>query len=160
MLLKDEVEMLKRVPIFSRIAPAKLKLLAFTSDRVSFKAGQALFHQGDQGDAAYVILSGTADILVDTPAGEIKVADVDINSIVGEIAILCDVSRTATVRATSGLEVLKISKEHFLKLLSDFPEMAVEIMRVLADRLYHTTSELTAARSRQTQQQPQPQPTH
>lgn len=158
MLLKDEVEMLKRVPIFSRIAPAKLKLLAFTSDRVSYAEGQALFHQGDFGDAAYVVLSGTADILVDTPAGEIKVADVDINSIVGEIAILCDVSRTATVKATSKLEALKISKEHFLKLLSDFPEMAVEIMRVLADRLNHTTSELTAARSRQ--KRPEPVSTH
>ncbi|MGO4439508.1 cyclic nucleotide-binding domain-containing protein [Rhizobium sp. RAF56] len=151
MLLKDEVEMLKKVPIFSRIAPAKLKLLAFTSDRVSFRDGQILFRQGDTGDAAYVVLSGTADILVETPAGQIKVADVDVNSIVGEIAILCDVSRTATVKATSSLEALRISKEHFLKLLTDFPEMAVEIMRVLADRLYHTTSELSAARSRQTQ---------
>jgi len=155
MLLKDEVEMLKRVPIFSRIAPAKLKLLAFTSDRISFRDGQILFHQGDAGDAAYVVLSGTADILVETPAGQIKVADVDVNSIVGEIAILCDVSRTATVKATSRLEALRISKEHFLKLLTDFPEMAVEIMRVLADRLYHTTSELSAARSRQTQPEPQ-----
>jgi CRP-like cAMP-binding protein len=153
MLLKDEVEMLKRVPIFARIAPAKLKLLAFTSDRVTYQSGQTLFHQGDMADAAYVVLSGTADILVDSPAGQIKVADVEVNSIVGEIAILCDVSRTATVKATSRLEALRISKEHFLKLLSDFPEMAVEIMRVLADRLNHTTSELTAARSRQSQLQ-------
>jgi CRP-like cAMP-binding protein len=151
MLLRDEVEMLRRVPIFSRIAPAKLKLLAFTSDRMTYNAGQNLFHQGDPGDAAYVVLSGTADILVASPAGDIKVADVELNSIVGEIAILCDVSRTATVRATSPLEVLRISKEHFLKLLSDFPEMAVEIMRVLADRLNHTTAELTAARSKQPQ---------
>jgi len=147
MLLRDEVEMLRRVPIFARIAPAKLKLLAFTSDRVTYRAGQILFHQGDLGDAAYVVLAGTADILVDTPNGEIKVADVDVNSIVGEIAILCDVSRTATVKATSNVEALRISKEHFLKLLSDFPEMAVDIMRVLADRLNHTTAELTAARS-------------
>ncbi len=116
------------------------------------------FIRATQGDAAYVVLSGTADILVDSPAGEIKVAEVDINSIVGEIAILCDVSRTATVKATSPLEALKISKEHFLKLLSDFPEMAVEIMRVLADRLNHTTSELTVARSRQNQ--PQSMSTH
>ncbi|MGA1803180.1 cyclic nucleotide-binding domain-containing protein [Rhizobium sp. HT1-10] len=157
MLLRDEVEMLRRVPIFARIAPAKLKLLAFTSDRVSYRTGQILFHQGDLGDAAYVVLAGTADILVDTPAGEIKVADVEVNSIVGEIAILCDVSRTATVKATSNVEALRISKEHFLKLLSDFPEMAVDIMRVLADRLNHTTAELTAARSQAT---PEPQPTH
>jgi CRP-like cAMP-binding protein len=153
MLLRDEVEMLRRVPIFSRIAPAKLKLLAFTSDRMTYNAGQDLFQQGDPGDAAYVVLSGTADILVHSQAGDIKVADVEVNAIVGEIAILCDVSRTATVRATSPLEVLRISKEHFLKLISDFPEIAVEIMRVLADRLNHTTAELTAARAAK---QPQP----
>ncbi|WP_337267173.1 cyclic nucleotide-binding domain-containing protein [Oryzifoliimicrobium ureilyticus] len=149
MLLRDEVETLRRVPLFSRIAPPKLKLLALTSDRRTYNPGQSLFRQGDQGDAAYVLLAGTADIVVDSQAGEIKVATAEPNSIVGEIAILCDVSRTATVRATSRLEVLRISKEHFLKLLSDFPEMAVEVMRVLADRLNHTTAELTAARSEQ-----------
>ncbi|WP_448816146.1 cyclic nucleotide-binding domain-containing protein, partial [Bacillus safensis] len=99
-LLKDEVEMLRRIPLFSGVAPAKLKLLAFTSDRVSYRADQALFRQGDMGDAAYVILSGTAEVSVDTPNGQIKVAEVEHDSIVGEIAILCDVLRTATVTAS------------------------------------------------------------
>jgi CRP-like cAMP-binding protein len=151
MLLKDEVEMLRRVPLFSGVAPAKLKLLAFTSERVSYKSGQVLFNQGDPADAAYVILSGAADILADSPSGEIKVAEIEHDSIVGEIAILCDVSRTATVRANSPLEALRISKDHFIKLLSDYPEMTIEIMRVLADRLSHTTTELSEARSKQKQ---------
>ena len=69
MLLKDEVGMLRRVPLFSGIEPTKLKLLAFTSDRVSYSAGQILFRQGDEGDAAYVILSGSADILVESDSG-------------------------------------------------------------------------------------------
>jgi CRP-like cAMP-binding protein len=147
MQLRDEVELLRRVPLFSGVAPTKLKLLAFTSDRVSFDSGQILFRQGDPGDAAYVVLSGSADILVNSQSGEIKVATLEPNSIVGEIAILCDVSRTATVRANGPLETLRIRKDHFLKLLAEFPEMAVEIMRVLADRLSHTTAELSEARS-------------
>lgn len=48
MLLKDEVGMLQRVPLFAAIEPTKLKLLAFTSDRVSYSAGQILFRQGDE----------------------------------------------------------------------------------------------------------------
>ncbi|WP_274626770.1 cyclic nucleotide-binding domain-containing protein [Arvimicrobium flavum] len=148
MLLKDEVGMLKRVPLFSGVEPSKLKLLAFTSDRVSYNAGQTLFHQGDEGDAAYVILSGTADILVESDAGPIKVAELEPNAIVGEIAILCDVSRTATVKATDRLEALRIKKDHFLRMLKENPEMTIEIVRVLADRLSHTTAELSAARSR------------
>jgi CRP-like cAMP-binding protein len=147
MQLRDEVELLRRVPLFAGVAPAKLKLLAFTSDRVSFDAGQALFTQGDPGDAAYVVLSGSADVLVKTQSGEIKVATLEPNSIVGEIAIICDVARTATVKANSPLETLRIRKDHFLRLLVEFPEVAVEIMRVLADRLSHTTAELSEARS-------------
>jgi CRP-like cAMP-binding protein len=147
MMLKDEAELLRRVPLFAQVAPAKLKLLAFTSDRVKYAAGQALFHQGDPGDAAFVVLSGDADVLIDTPAGEQKVAAVAPNSIVGEIAILCDVARTATVRAASPLEALRIRKEHFVELLSENPGMALEIMRVLADRLSRTTGELTLAKS-------------
>jgi CRP-like cAMP-binding protein len=147
MQLRDEVELLRRVPLFSGVAPAKLKLLAFTSDRVSFDGGQMLFKQGDPGDAAYVVLSGSVDVLVSSPSGEIKVATLGPNSIVGEIAILCDVTRNATVRANAPLETLRIPKDHFLKMLAEFPEMAVEIMRVLADRLSHTTAELSEARS-------------
>jgi CRP-like cAMP-binding protein len=147
MQLKDEVELLRRIPLFAGIAPAKLKLLAFTSERVRFRAGQTLFRQGDPGDAAYVLLTGNADILVDTPSGEIKVAEAEPNAIVGEIAILCDVSRTATVRSISDLETLRIKKDQFLRFLAEFPEMAVEIMRVLAQRLSKTTAELSEARS-------------
>ena len=140
--------MLRQVPLFSGVAPAKLKLLAFTSDRVTYAPGQLLFRQGDVGDAAYVVLSGQAEVMVDSPAGQIKVAEVDPNSIVGEIAILCNVSRTATVRATTAVEALRIRKDHFLRLLGEYPEMTVEIMRVLADRLSHTTAELTEERSK------------
>lgn len=154
MMLKDEVQMLRRVPLFAGVPPAMLKLLAFTSDRVSYDKDEAFFQQGDIGDAAYVILSGKAAVLADSPNGPIMITEVGENSIVGEIAILCEVSRTATVRAVTPTEVLRIHKEHFLKLMSDSPEMALEIIRVLADRLSHTTSELTEARSKIAEMRP------
>lgn len=147
MMLKDEVQTLRQVPLFSRVAPAKLKLLAFASDRVSYRPGETLFRQGDPGDAAYVILAGKADILAESPTGQIKVAELDDNDIVGEIAILCDISRTATVKAAVPLEALRIRKDDFLKLLADYPDMMLEILRSLADRLTRTTSELSEARA-------------
>jgi CRP-like cAMP-binding protein len=147
MILKDEVELLRRVPLFAGVEPSKLKLLAFTSDRMSFEAGQTLFEQGDPGDAAYVVLTGSAEVLVNRAGSQIKVADLEKNAIVGEIAILCDVPRTATVRAQDRLETLRISKDQFLRLLAEFPDMAIEIMRVLADRLGRTTAELSEARA-------------
>jgi len=146
-MLKDEVQTLRQIPLFAGVAPAKLKLLAFASDRVSYRTGETLFRQGDPGDAAYVILEGRADILAEAEAGQIRIAVLEDNAIVGEIAILCDVSRTATVRAAGPLEALRIRKDDFLKLLADYPDMMFEILRSLAQRLARTTSELTDARA-------------
>ena len=140
--LNEEVELLRNIPLFANIEPSKLKLLAFTSERLTFDAGQELFHQGDQGDAAYIIVVGTADVMVDTPNGPLKVAALGKNDFVGEIAILCDVPRTATVTAATELTTLKISKELFFRLISEFPQMAVEFMRELAQRLERTTADL------------------
>ena len=130
-----------------KIAPSKLKLPAFTSDRLTFAPGQELFHQGDPGDAAYIIMDGEADVTVDTPAGEISVAKVRKNDLIGEIAILCDVPRTATIKALSEVTTLAITKELFFQLVTEFPEMAVEIMRELAHRLERTTQQLREAMS-------------
>lgn len=147
MSLKNEVEQLQRVPLFADVSPAKLKLLAFTSDLVSYGPDRIMVKQGDPGDAAYVILSGSADVVIETPQGNITVDTIGKNSIVGEIAILCDVVRTATVKTVEPVTALKIRKDHFLKMMSDFPEMTVQVMRVLAERLNHTTAALTEARS-------------
>ncbi len=148
MILKDEVRMLGQVPLFAELAPAKLKLLAFTSDRVTYAADEILFRQGDVGDAAYVILKGTAEILAETPNGQIKIAEVGENSIVGEIAILCDAARTATVKAVTPIDALRIKKKVFLELLTDFPEVTIAVIRVLAERLSLTNIALTEERSK------------
>ena len=145
MSLNEEVELLRNIPLFSNIEPSKLKLLAFTSERFSYDAGHVLFDQGDMGDAAYIIIDGSADVIVDTPNGPLTVAKVGRNDIVGEIAILCDVPRTASVKASSKLETLVISKDLFFRLVMEFPQIAVEIMRELAHRLERTTAQLREA---------------
>ncbi|HLI10223.1 MAG TPA: cyclic nucleotide-binding domain-containing protein [Alphaproteobacteria bacterium] len=148
MSLKEEVEILRNIPLFAHIEPSKLKLLAFTSERLTYHADQVLFRQGEPGDAAYIILRGDADVIVDGPTGPLTVARLGRNAIVGEIAILCDVPRTATVKATSELVTLRISKELFFRLIMEFPQIGVEMMRVLAERLERTTSQLREAVTR------------
>lgn len=147
MSLEHEVDLLRKIPIFAKIDPAKLKLLAFTSERLAFEEGQTLFSQGDQSDAAYVIIAGSADVLVDTNSGQVSVAHLGRNALVGEIGILCDVPRTATVKALTELETLKIEKSNFFRLIEEFPQMAAEIVRELAARLAQTTSDLTDTRN-------------
>ncbi len=145
MSLNEDVERLRKIPLFAKIEPSKLKLLAFTAQRLTFNADESLFHQGDIGDAAYIIIDGNADLVVDTPNGPITVAQLGKNAFVGEIAILCDVPRTATVTATSELTTICISKELFFQLVGQFPQMAIEIMRELAHRLELTTRNLQEA---------------
>ena len=147
MNLNEEVELLKGVPILSKIEPAKLKLLAFTSERVNYGEGQEVCHQGDPGDAMYVILGGVADVLIDSPTGQIQVSEMNKNDFFGEIAILCDVPRTATVIAREELDTLQIMKDRFWWLITEFPEISIEIMRVLAHRIASGTEELAQVRA-------------
>jgi CRP-like cAMP-binding protein len=145
MSLQEEAEILRRIPLFAKLEPAKLKLLAFTSRRLAFEAGQVLFNQGEFGDSAYIIVDGAAEVSIETPSGPIVVATVGRNAIIGEIAILCDVPRTATVTAKTALQALRIDKETFFRLVTEFPQMAVEIMRELAQRLEKSNQQLRAA---------------
>src|SRR6188768_119635 len=145
MNLNEEVEILKGVPIFSKIEPAQLKLLAFTGERMTFGLGQEVCHQGDPGDAMYVILGGAADVLIDTPKGQLRVAQLQKNGFFGETAILCDAPRNATIKASESLLTLKISKDMFYRLVSEIPSMAIEMMRELAHRVEDTNQKLREA---------------
>jgi CRP-like cAMP-binding protein len=128
--------------MFAPVDTARLKLLAFTSQRLTFEENQILFRQNESGDTAYVLIEGTADVLVMAGDGDIKVASVGRNALIGEIAILCDVPRTATVRTTSRVEALVIQKDQLIELLRSVPDLAVAIIRELALRLDKTNQEL------------------
>jgi CRP-like cAMP-binding protein len=145
MSLTKDLEVLRNIPLFAMVDPAELKLPAFTSERLEYLPGDELFHQGDYGDAAYIILEGEADVLVDTPSGAVKVATLGKNDIIGEIAVLCDVPRTATVVAHGNLEILRLSKDGFFHLVTQFPQVGIEVMSALASKLHRTTQALTAA---------------
>ena len=144
MTLEAEVQSLKRVPMFRDIDPARLKLLAFTSERVRFADQQRFFSQGDAADAAYVILEGAADILIRSGDSEIKIAELGANALVGEMGILGENPRSASVVASQPTTALRIDKRVFLELLAQFPQMSIAVMRELADRLERTNAQLAA----------------
>jgi CRP/FNR family cyclic AMP-dependent transcriptional regulator len=147
MSLEQEVELIRQFPIFSKIQPAMQKLLCFSAERLTYDSGQVIFNAGDPGDAAYVVIEGTVEISVPTPSGPIVINNMSKNDILGEIAIVGDVPRTATAKAVSKLETLKISKELFMKIIRENPDAAVELIRILAARLASTTNQLTRTRT-------------
>lgn len=145
MSLQQDVDLLRNIPLFAKIEPSKLKLLAFTAERLTFAEGDIVCRQGDEGDSAYIIIEGEADVIVATAGGPVIVATLRKNDFLGETAILCDVPRTATVQARTDLETLMISKDLFFQLVSQFPSMSIEIMRELARRVERTTAQLREA---------------
>lgn len=143
MTLESEVQSLRQVPMFRDVDPARLKLLAFTSDRVQFAAGQRFFAQGDASDAAYVVLDGEAEVLLEPSGSEaIRLAVLGRTALVGEMGILSDAPRSASVRALGPTTALRIDRRVFLELLSQFPQIAVAVMRELARRLEQTNQKL------------------
>lgn len=143
MSLEQEVELIRRFPIFSKLAPAKQKLLAFTSERLTFEANHIMFRAGDAGEACYIVIDGSIEISVPTPNGPLVVNTLGRNEIIGEIAIFGDVPRTATATTKSKVETLRISKDQFLSVIRENPDAALELIRILATRLANTTAQFT-----------------
>ncbi len=131
----EELTALGAVPIFANLDMPRLKLLAFTSERMNFAPGDVLFRQGDDSDAAYVLVSGSADVLIDAPDGPVVVSTVGANAIVGEMGIVTGDHRSASIVAKTSLATLRLRKEVFLSLLAEFPDMALSVTRLMVKRL-------------------------
>ena len=147
MSLEEDALALAKVELFANVATKRLKLLALASSRVLFETGQPLCLQGDEGDEAFILMSGEADVTIETADRVTTVARLKASDVVGELAILRDMPRTATVTAVTDVSTLRIGKQDFLSLLKEFPEVSVEVMRSLAERLARTTAELANARA-------------
>ncbi len=147
MALDVEVQSLQAVPMFRGLETSRLKLIAFMSERLSFADGTALFRQGEPSDCAYVILDGTAQVILETTAGALAVADLGRNSLVGEMGVITGSPRSASILAKAGVTALRVPKEVFLGMLAEFPTMALAVMRDLAKRLEATNARLAATQN-------------
>jgi CRP-like cAMP-binding protein len=140
--IDDDVSGLRAVPMFESLSDRQLKLLAFTSQRVDYAAGQFLFNSGDISDCVYVVFSGTAEVIVNGANGPVAVARLGRNALVGEMGVLTGSSRSASIACIEPTSVLRIEKDTFLAMLEEFPKLAVAIIRELAIRLEQTNRRL------------------
>jgi CRP/FNR family transcriptional regulator, cyclic AMP receptor protein len=112
------------------MADIDFKLLA-NSDALPFKAGEIIFHEGDQGNELYVVQSGSVQISI---GGRI-VETLSEHGIFGEIALIEDTPRNATALALTDTHVVPVGEKQFLFLVRETPYFALNVMRVLARRL-------------------------
>jgi CRP/FNR family cyclic AMP-dependent transcriptional regulator len=135
MHIEDIAAMLGRVPMLAKLDPTRIKLLAFTGQLLRFSPGEYLMRVGDTSDCTFLILEGGVDAVVDSAKGEILLTRAGPNDMVGEMGVLMNVPRTAGVRANSDVRALRITAKMFLRLVSESPEVALDVMRTLAERV-------------------------
>jgi CRP-like cAMP-binding protein len=117
-------------------------LFSNSQDFVFFAAGHVIFKEGDIGKVMYAIIEGEVEVLV---AGKV-IDTVKTGDILGEMALIDTSPRSATAIPKTDCKVVPISRRHFTFLIQHTPNFALEVMRVMADRLRRMNAQLEAAR--------------
>lgn len=145
-----DASLLSRVPIFDELDDAERAALERSLKLERVPSGQILVNYGDPARAMYFVRSGTAEAYVENDTGERVVLEkVKPGGILGEIALLANSARTASVQATSDMEVLRLNREDLEEFILNNPAAALHLMSVMARRLQVTGEKLrhTATRN-------------
>jgi CRP/FNR family cyclic AMP-dependent transcriptional regulator len=142
--LAEETDLLRKIPMFAKMETSKLKLLAFASEIVSFQDGDIVFNSGDSAEFAYVIMHGAVDIITETDSGPIVTLTLRQNQLIGELGMLNNTPRIATLVASGDLRAMKITAEMFFRILRENSEVTLDVIRMLSDKLTMTNQKLEA----------------
>ena len=133
------VETLRQVPLFESLDDEAGGELCEMLESLDCKAGAALFRAGDEGDAMYVIERGKVRICVRTTQGhELTLTELSRGDFFGEMALLDGQKRSADAVVAEDARLAVLSREHFLSFLRSSPNVALELLTALANRLRHT----------------------
>jgi len=136
-----KVEALKRAPLFEGLSRKELVQLARLSDDVEVPAGKVLCKEGDIGREFFVLVEGKVDV---TSKGR-RVAALGAGDFVGEISLLEQTRRTATVTATSPLRFFVLTSKDFRQMIADNPSVERKVLQALARRVLSLSREPTLA---------------
>ena len=126
-----QLELLRGIPIFRPLPPATLEQLARGLHSIHVPAGSEIIRQGEHGDRFYIVQDGELDVHVDGPPSEPLKA----GEFFGEIALLRDVPRTATVTARTAVDLLALDRAEFINAVTGHPESAEAAQAVVNSRL-------------------------
>lgn len=126
-----KVELLKKVPLFSKLNKRELQQVAQIADELDLPAGKEMATEGDRGREFFVLLDGEADV---TKQGG-RINTMKKGDFFGEIALVTKMPRTASVTATTDVDVLVITERDFDALLKQTPEIGRRVAEALAERV-------------------------
>lgn len=129
----------KKGSLFGNLSDEELSQLAQIVRERKFDRNQVIFYEGDLGGSLYVIVSGTVKIVIMADDGREHILGLlDEGSFFGEISLIDGEPRSATAIALDKVNIVMISREDFVRLLRENPEMSLKIMQTLCDRLRRT----------------------
>ena len=132
-LHKDaKTELLKGVPLFAGCSKSELALVASLADELDLAEGATLIREGERGREFIVVATGSVRV---TRNGK-KIRDLGAGDYVGEIALVADIPRTATVTATSPVQLLVVTDRAFRVVLERMPTIATKVLQSLGERLH------------------------
>jgi CRP/FNR family transcriptional regulator, cyclic AMP receptor protein len=135
-LRKDaKSDLLKRAPLFANCSKRELAAIGAIADEIDLREGKELTRQGAPGREFFVLVDGTADVVKNRR----KVNTLKAMDFFGEIALIHETPRTATVKATSPVRALVITERNFKRLLQEQPEIQRKVLEALAERLAPST---------------------
>jgi CRP-like cAMP-binding protein len=126
-----KVKLISKVPLFAGLSKQQLGRVASIADEIDLPKGKVLMREGDRGREFFVLLEGEAEV---RRKGR-KLATRRAGEFFGEIALLSDLPRVATVTATTPLRALVIRDTEFRGLLSQTPQIALKVLQAIAERL-------------------------
>lgn len=134
----------KGSPLFASLGPANFEALIEIGRTTQIAAGHTLFHKGDEPDRFFVIITGSARASVPSHDGrDLVLRLLGPGDVFGEIGVLDGGVRTADVATTEVCELMVFERNNFKRYMLERPEVAIELVGVLAQRLRHTTELLT-----------------
>jgi CRP/FNR family transcriptional regulator len=140
---ENTIELLQRVPLFEALAEEDLAQVAEVAVPRRFRSGEIVFREGDSSDTCYVIRSGHARAVREHSDGRsIAIAHFGPGDIFGELAMLDDERRSATIEMLEPTEVVGILGPDMRRLLREHPDIAVKLIGALAHRLRETNERL------------------
>jgi NTE family protein len=129
---KSVSELLAEIPMFASLSPATREAVADRTVTVSLPAGEWVFRQGDEGDGLYVVRSGRLEVVDETPGREAHAfRELRSGEAVGELALITDAPRNASLRVRRDAEILKIGRDEFEGILADSPAFTRELLRTV-----------------------------
>lgn len=136
---------LEQVPLLASLSAQQLDTLAELAEVCEFQPGEALIKEGDVGDCFYILEQGTVVVTKQLANMELVIARRGPGSLLGEMALVEDTVRSATVQAETPVRALRISREGFDHMLSSNLNVAMDVIREISHRLRETDQQMIAS---------------